>query len=290
MSWRYRKSISLFPGVKLNLNGKSASISVGTRGLHTTLNTKGTVTNSFGIPGTGLSYRTTNKIDLKSSSSRNTPCNNDIRQPQSVQINDTNMQERKQIEFTIRSIYGKNIGKLDWLSVLRKPLTSDSPDEFKEIKSISHRVLSGDTESYGQALNLFHPFSEILAFGCKLEFNAINSDTVSFHFLVNSQQALPRLSTFTPQVRNTLLQDFICGIALSIARDAFYLLPVKTIYIDAEDYDMDILSVCFDIETFATLDLETVDASNSILLFRHEMSWSIQNGFSPIIFLDAQLM
>lgn len=59
MGIRFRKSFKIAPGIRLNLNKKSAGITFGTRGAHYTLNTKGKKTASVGIPGTGLSYTST---------------------------------------------------------------------------------------------------------------------------------------------------------------------------------------------------------------------------------------
>ena len=56
MALRFRKSFKIAPGVKLNLNKKSTSITFGTRGAHYTINSKGKRTKSIGIPGTGISY------------------------------------------------------------------------------------------------------------------------------------------------------------------------------------------------------------------------------------------
>ncbi len=53
---RVRRSIKLGPGVKLNLNKRSMGLSVGGRGAHYSINTRGTRTRTVGIPGTGLSY------------------------------------------------------------------------------------------------------------------------------------------------------------------------------------------------------------------------------------------
>lgn len=55
MGWRYRKSINIFPGVKLNINKKSVGVTFGGKG-HITLSIKGDKTSSVGIPGTGLYY------------------------------------------------------------------------------------------------------------------------------------------------------------------------------------------------------------------------------------------
>ncbi len=57
MSFRFRRSIRIAPGVKINLNKKSVGITVGRRGMHHTINSKGRQTTSVGIPGTGLSYQ-----------------------------------------------------------------------------------------------------------------------------------------------------------------------------------------------------------------------------------------
>lgn len=41
MGLRFRKSIKIAPGVKINFNKKSISATVGTRGAHYTVNSKG---------------------------------------------------------------------------------------------------------------------------------------------------------------------------------------------------------------------------------------------------------
>lgn len=55
MGFRFRRSIKLLPGVRLNLSGSGASVSLGPRGLHYTVGPKGTRVTA-GIPGTGLSW------------------------------------------------------------------------------------------------------------------------------------------------------------------------------------------------------------------------------------------
>lgn len=59
MSFRFRKSINLGSGTKLNINKKSISTSIGTRGARTTFSSNGKRTTSVGIPGSGLSYTKT---------------------------------------------------------------------------------------------------------------------------------------------------------------------------------------------------------------------------------------
>lgn len=58
MGLRFKKSIKIAPGVKINFNKNSVSATVGSKGAHYTANSKGKTTSTVGIPGTGLSYST----------------------------------------------------------------------------------------------------------------------------------------------------------------------------------------------------------------------------------------
>ena len=61
MGFRFRKSLRLLPGLRLNLSKRGASsLSIGGKGLTVNLGKKGSRT-TVGIPGTGLSYSTYEK-------------------------------------------------------------------------------------------------------------------------------------------------------------------------------------------------------------------------------------
>lgn len=57
MGLRFRRSVRLFPGVRLNFSRSGVSTTVGVRGASMTLGQQGAHLN-LGLPGTGLSYRT----------------------------------------------------------------------------------------------------------------------------------------------------------------------------------------------------------------------------------------
>lgn len=59
MGMRYRKSIGLGKGVRLNVGKGSLGISAGVKGAHVSVNSKRGVTTSVGAPGTGVSYSKT---------------------------------------------------------------------------------------------------------------------------------------------------------------------------------------------------------------------------------------
>lgn len=55
MGFRFRKSVRIAPGVRINLGKKKASLSIGGRGATVNLSDRGVKT-TVGIPGTGMSY------------------------------------------------------------------------------------------------------------------------------------------------------------------------------------------------------------------------------------------
>ena len=56
MAFRFRRTVKIFPGVRLNLGKRGVSVSAGMRGANVTLGRNGLYGN-MGVPGTGLSYR-----------------------------------------------------------------------------------------------------------------------------------------------------------------------------------------------------------------------------------------
>lgn len=55
MGFRFRKSIKIAPGLRLNISKRGASLSIGRRGVTTNISKRG-VRQTLGIPGTGISY------------------------------------------------------------------------------------------------------------------------------------------------------------------------------------------------------------------------------------------
>ena len=56
MGFRYRKSINLGGGFRINLSKSGVGYSWGTKGYRVTRTAKGTTRRTYSIPGTGLSY------------------------------------------------------------------------------------------------------------------------------------------------------------------------------------------------------------------------------------------
>jgi len=67
MGWRFRRSVKLLPGVRLNFSKSRVSTSIGGRGAHVTIG-HGQVRETVGIPGTGISYSTVRSSRKRSAS------------------------------------------------------------------------------------------------------------------------------------------------------------------------------------------------------------------------------
>lgn len=55
MGFRFRKSVKLFPGVRINFSNRGVSSTIGKRGASINVSKRG-VRGTVGIPGSGLSY------------------------------------------------------------------------------------------------------------------------------------------------------------------------------------------------------------------------------------------
>lgn len=65
MGLRFRKSVKIAPGVRLNISKKSVGISAGVKGYRKSINSNGRVTTSIGVPGTGVSCVKTENLKSK---------------------------------------------------------------------------------------------------------------------------------------------------------------------------------------------------------------------------------
>ena len=72
MGWRFRKSVKIAPGVRLNFSKKSTSVTLGGKIARTTISSTGRRTRSVSIPGTGLSYVETTSAKKEEASKQKT--------------------------------------------------------------------------------------------------------------------------------------------------------------------------------------------------------------------------
>jgi len=73
MSLRFRRLLKIAPGLKLVVSKKGLGLNLGVRGAHASVNTRGQVTRSIGIPGTGLSNVKRTRLKTSTKGNQSSP-------------------------------------------------------------------------------------------------------------------------------------------------------------------------------------------------------------------------
>lgn len=176
-------------------------------------------------------------------------------------------------------------------------------NNWQELQEISTGIKTKNTEFYKRALHYFDPFSDIRELGTEITFN-FEHNYIDIDLHVNSLDSIPdyelkqtatgKLSKKAmPKTRfNELYQDHICSASIRVAREAFAYLPIDYARINAVAKivntktghleEQPILSVIFPPETINNLNLRTIDPSDSMQNFVHNMNFNKTKGFSVV--------
>ena len=128
MGLRFKRSIKISKGAKINLGKTGVSLSVGTRGAHYTVHSSGKKTTSVGLPGTGLSYVSTSGGGARRNTSQSSESTayvqrQEVQYTQNIEmVNDFN-------DFInqIRSIHKECSESVDWTAL------KDAPEPFESM-------------------------------------------------------------------------------------------------------------------------------------------------------------
>lgn len=310
MGLRFRKSIKLCKGVKLNLGTKSASVSVGGKGFHQTFSTTGRTTSSVGISGTGVSYQKSFSLKdkfnelfggkKKESASKQAQSEKEAKAAARLQAaNESAEAARQQVaEFEaavdeLRSIHKVCDISVDWNNV-REP----------GLKALSERILKGDTDAYLEAVELAGPFDDLVEYGSEFEIGTDDPGVLEVEFVINSEETIPEKvlsltetgmlseKQMSATMHYELLQDYVCSTMLRIARDSFALLPVKKVVVHASDIVVNTatgndeqqtyVSAVFDRAAFDNINFERIDPSDTVGSFKCNMDFKKTKGFKPV--------
>jgi len=209
----------------------------------------------------------------------------------------------KTVKFQLDIVRGKEKDKLEFDNA------KEELSNWNLLQEICTGILNKDPKGYSKAIEYFNPFSDIAALGSKL-YIEFNKDFAVIDLLVKSEDVVPNyiLSQTTtgklskknmPISRfNEIYQDYICSAALRLAREVHAYLPVKFAVINANGNivntttgmieEQSILSVAIPKETLNNLNFDTIDPSDSMKNFIHNMKFSKTKGFSIIDKVDIE--
>ncbi len=176
--------------------------------------------------------------------------------------------------------------------------------DWENLVALSEKILEGDIDAYFQVIAEMNPLDDLLEFGSDFEFGTDNKDMIHVEFRVKSEVTVPQESLSltktgklsTKKLSKTayydIMQDYVCSCVLRIARDMFALLPLKTVVVHAVDTvldtttgfnkDITILSVAFNKAPLMKLNFESLDPSDSMVHFIHNMKFMKTSGFKAV--------
>lgn len=298
MGLRFRKSIKLTDHLKLNVGNKSSSISAGVKGAHYTVSTSGRRTATVGIPGTGLSYSKTfgtkkgkkdDPVDkLKDKLGLSKEAKEAKKSAELVENYEEEVNE-------VIGIHRDGVEPVNWNKL------SDVPSDLKEYRD---GVLSKDIDTFYKVIEDAEPFDALVDFGSEFEIGTDDPSAMEVEFNIKAKDVLPTTKVelnasgkavekeLTKTAYYEIYQDYVCSVAIRLARDLFALLPLEKVLVNAVDIELNTatgndeevtyLSVLFDRDTFEKINLDKIDPSDSLDNFEYNMKFAKTTGFKPV--------
>ena len=221
MGLNFRKSITLFKGVKLNLSKGGPSLSFGRSGLRQSINLKGQGRTTIGIPGTGVYYtKNTNVKKLVKQGKEKIQELSDKKKgkaeaaaalpaaaaakgtkttkaaakaaPAAPAVNPELEQNQQLVaEFeerieAVKSVHKQSDGYIDW-EVIKKGAGNN-----KELVPFAESVLAGNIDSYFKVIAEAGPFDDLLEFGSGFEVGTDDPSILEIEFKVMSSEVIPQ--------------------------------------------------------------------------------------------------
>lgn len=176
--------------------------------------------------------------------------------------------------------------------------------EWRESIDIAEALLKGEAKAKIEAIDNLKPFSEISNLGSSLSIavhdNGLLKATINIHgteIVPSESKSLLKSGKLSikkmPKGKfNEIYQDYVCSCVLRIANELFSALPDQLVIVTAVDKllnsktghleEAPILSVAISRSTIISFNLETIDPSDSMSNFIHNMSFKKTNGFERV--------
>ena len=285
----FRKSITIAPGVRINLSKSGPSLSFGKKGIRETISANGRSTTSIGIPGTGVYYKksydlkklgkgkdkTSGKDKSKESEAKAAAAAAKAQEKQAlIEQNSAKVAEYENYVNSIKSVHKATDGYIDWVSLNKGDIPtnivrgSETYKEWEELKKFSERIVAGDTDAYLEVINEIRPYDDLLEYGSSFEVGTDNPEVLEVEFHIKSEEVVPNIELSLKasgeisekEMSKTnyyaLMQDYVCSTVIRVARDSFALLPVEKVYVHAVDEVLNTATGHQDEVTFVSVEFD----------------------------------
>jgi hypothetical protein len=177
-------------------------------------------------------------------------------------------------------------------------------EEWIAVVELAAGVLNKDPLARLSVIEQMDPLSELTELGSSLDFRINEREILECDLVAHGNEVIPHevktlLSNGKLSVKkmpitqfNELYQDYVCGCVLRVSNEIFGLLPEETLIITVIDTLLNtstghlekqpILSALIHRKTISALNMETIDPSDSMRNFIHNMAFNKKTGFSAV--------
>ena len=249
----------------------------------------------MGIPGTGLSYSKT--FGSKNSGKDNfiEKAIKDKKSEKALKKNTDLVEEYEEQVGEVIGIHRDGVDEINWNKLSAVP---------SELTKYRDKVLEGDIDTYYQIVEEIDPFDALVDFGSEFEIGTDDPKAMEVEFNIKAADVIPTVKVelnakgeavekeLTKTAYYEIYQDYVCSVAIRLARDLFAILPIEKVLVNAVDTELDTatgkdtevtyLSVLFDRKTFEGINLDKIDPSDSLANFEYTMKFAKTTGFKPV--------
>ena len=181
--------------------------------------------------------------------------------------------------------------------------------EYEDKKDLATRVLANESEAMLEFIKALDPFGSIAQLGESLRISIPLPSLVIVELNVYGEEVVPKETAkllVSGKVSRKVMpkgdyyrlyQDHVCSVSLRVAREILAAVPVDSVIVTAVDELLDlstgnlairpILSFLAPRTTLAKLNFASLDPSDAMRNFVHNMDFRTTAGFQPVNALDS---
>jgi len=182
-------------------------------------------------------------------------------------------------------------------------------EDWKESVVLAKQLLSGNEKAKIEAIKELNSFAELSTLGSSISVSIRDRGIVEASIHVHGEEIVPSESKSLlksgklsvkkmPKVSfNEIYQDYVCSCVLRVANEILAIIPDDFVVITALDELLNsktghlekspILSVCISRKTINSLNMNSIDPSDSMSNFIHNMSFKKAKGFEAVSCVDT---
>lgn len=176
--------------------------------------------------------------------------------------------------------------------------------DWEESTDLGRRLIAGDRQAKIESIKELNPFEEISSLGSSVEIAVNDKGQVYAVINVHGENIVPKevksllkngklsVKQMPKGTFNEIYQDYVCSCVLRVANELFAAIPDELIIVTAADNllnsntghleKLPILSACISRSTLKSLRMNSIDPSDSMNNFIHNMSFKKTTGFTPV--------